>query len=169
MCSSVGAPTSPASQPLPHLTPKTLTGNHHRSLVGSHPAPGSIVLLSLWCWATAERPHFLLTRRISSSSSSRMATLIKTATTISLSITHVLHKSWPIGIYVYENKVRDRGRVVYRAYVLYLGMIYVTEECTYALGRRCARTRPVLRCLSAALCALPRLCDCSKLWLDAFR
>ena len=23
----------------------------------------------------------------------------------------VLHKSWPIGIYVYENKVRDRGRV----------------------------------------------------------
>ena len=32
-----------------------------------------------------------------------------------------------------------------------------------------ARTRPALRCLSAAFCVLPRLHDCSKLWLDAFR
>ena len=55
------------------------------------------------------------------------------------------------------------------AYVPYLGIIYViciTEECNYVLR---ARTRPALRCLSDAFCALPRLHDCSKLWLDAFR
>ena len=52
---------------------------------------------------------------------------------------------------------------------LYLGMIYITEECNYALGRQRARTRQALRCLSATLCALPRLYDCSKRWLDAFR
>ena len=80
--------------------------------------------------------------------------------------------------YVYRDKARHprahsaRGGVVYLAYVPYLGMIYVicvTEECNYVLGRQRARTRPALRCLSAAFCALPRLHDCSKLWLDAFR
>ena len=48
-----------------------------------------------------------------------------------------------LGIYVYRDKarhpraVRARGGVVYRAYVPYLGMIYVicvTEECNYVLG-----------------------------------
>ena len=70
--------------------------------------------------------------------------------------------------YVYRDKARHprarsaRGGVVYLAYVPYLGMIYVicvTEECNYVR----ARTRPALRCLSAAFCALPRLHDCSKL------
>ena len=40
---------------------------------------------------------------------------------------------------IYEMKQETRGRVVYRAYIPYLGMIYVicvTEECNYVLGRR---------------------------------
>ena len=53
--------------------------------------------------------------------------------------------------------------MVYLTYVPHLGMIY---ECNYVLGRQRARTCPTLRCLSAAFCALPRLHDCSKLWLD---
>ena len=76
--------------------------------------------------------------------------------------------------YVYRDKARHprarsaRGGVVYLAYVPYLGMIYVicvTEECNYVLG---SSVRGPVQ-LSAAFCALPRLHDCRKLWLDAFR